>query len=63
MAKQPPQTYKVFAKLQGEAEQASAEGNVSGATPAIADDVLPDTLVILPLPGRPFFPVRFSPLA
>ena len=30
------------------------------ATPAVADDVLPDTLVLLPLPGRPFFPGRYS---
>ena len=30
------------------------------ATPAVADDVLPDTLVLLPLPGRPFSPDRCS---
>ncbi|MEE4202097.1 MAG: endopeptidase La [Halieaceae bacterium] len=32
-------------------------------TPAIADDVLPDTLVLLPLPGRPFFPGQVQPIA
>ena len=30
--------------------------------PAIAEDVLPDTLVILPLPGRPFFPGQVQPV-
>ena len=30
------------------------------ATPAVADDVLPDTLVLLPLPGRPFSPDKCS---
>lgn len=62
MAKQPPQTHKVFAKLQAEAEQEAAQGSISGTTPAIADDVLPDTLVILPLPGRPFFPGQIQPI-
>ena len=31
--------------------------------PALADDVLPDTLVLLPLPGRPFFPGQVQPIA
>ncbi len=30
--------------------------------PAIAEDVLPDTLVLLPLPGRPFFPGQVQPI-
>ena len=30
--------------------------------PAVADDVLPDTLVLLPLPGRPFFPGQVQPI-
>ena len=33
------------------------------ATPAVADDVLPDTLVLLPLPGRPFFPGQVQPVS
>ena len=36
------------------AEQAS--------TPAVAADVLPETLVLLPLPGRPFFPGQVQPI-
>ncbi|MEY2909158.1 MAG: endopeptidase La, partial [Pseudomonadota bacterium] len=31
--------------------------------PAVAEDVLPDTLVLLPLPGRPFFPGQVQPVA
>ena len=31
--------------------------------PAVADEVLPDTLVLLPLPGRPFFPCQVQPVA
>ena len=30
--------------------------------PAIAEDVMPDTLVLLPLPGRPFFPGQVQPI-
>ena len=33
------------------------------AAPALADDVLPDTLVLLPLPGRPFFPGQVQPVS
>jgi ATP-dependent Lon protease len=33
------------------------------AAPAVADDVLPDTLVLLPLPGRPFFPGQVQPVS
>jgi ATP-dependent Lon protease len=32
-------------------------------TPAIADDVLPDTLHIIPIPHRPFFPGQVQPVA
>lgn len=31
--------------------------------PAIADDVLPDTLYIMPIPNRPFFPGQVQPVA
>ncbi|NCZ64041.1 MAG: AAA family ATPase, partial [Cellvibrionales bacterium] len=30
--------------------------------PAVVEDVLPDTLVLLPLPGRPFFPGQVQPV-
>ena len=39
------------------------DGDHSVAAPALADDVLPDTLVLLPLPGRPFFPGQVQPVA
>ena len=39
------------------------DGDIADAsTPAVADDVLPDTLVLLPLPGRPFFPGQVQPI-
>ncbi|MEH6569461.1 MAG: endopeptidase La [Halioglobus sp.] len=31
--------------------------------PAVADDVLPDTLYIMPIPHRPFFPGQVQPVA
>jgi len=31
--------------------------------PAVADDVLPDTLFIMPIPNRPFFPGQVQPVA
>ncbi|MEH6582769.1 MAG: endopeptidase La [Halioglobus sp.] len=31
--------------------------------PAVADDVLPDTLCIMPIPHRPFFPGQVQPVA
>ena len=34
-----------------------------GFTPAVADDVLPDTLHIMPVPNRPFFPGQVQPVA
>lgn len=35
---------------------------VGGSAPALADDVLPETLVLMPLPGRPFFPGQVQPI-
>jgi ATP-dependent Lon protease len=32
-------------------------------TPAVADDVLPDTLYLMPVPHRPFFPGQVQPIA
>jgi ATP-dependent Lon protease len=32
-------------------------------SPAVADDVLPDTLYIMPIPHRPFFPGQVQPVA
>lgn len=40
-----------------------ASGAPDPAAPAVADDVLPDTLVLLPLPGRPFFPGQVQPVS
>ena len=31
-------------------------------TPAVADDVLPDTLYLMPVPHRPFFPGQVQPI-
>ena len=33
------------------------------AAPAIADEVLPDTLYLMPIPQRPFFPGQAQPVA
>ena len=40
--------------------ETSAEGR---QTPAVADDVLPDTLYLMPIPNRPFFPGQVQPVA
>ena len=32
-------------------------------TPAVADDVLPETLHLMPVPNRPFFPGQVQPVA
>ena len=32
-------------------------------TPAVADDVLPETLYLMPVPNRPFFPGQVQPVA
>ena len=34
-----------------------------GHAPAVADDVLPDTLYLMPVPNRPFFPGQVQPVA
>ncbi|WOJ95174.1 endopeptidase La [Congregibacter variabilis] len=40
------------------------DGEVSKAsTPAVADDVLPDSLYLIPVPQRPFFPGQVQPVA
>ena len=43
--------------------EGAPSADYDGATPAVADDVLPDTLVLLPLPGRPFFPGQVQPVS
>ena len=50
---------------EGEILPPEAEHGAAGdhPTPAVADEVLPDTLVLLPLPGRPFFPGQVQPVA
>ncbi len=35
----------------------------SGQAPAVAEDVLPDTLHLIPVPQRPFFPGQVQPVA
>jgi len=35
----------------------------SRGAPAVADDVLPDTLYLIPIPGRPFFPGQVQPVS
>ena len=43
--------------------ETAEESEYDVAAPALADDVLPDTLVLLPLPGRPFFPGQVQPVS
>ncbi len=38
-------------------------GEASVQTPAVADDVLPDSLYLIPVPQRPFFPGQVQPVA
>ncbi len=38
-----------------------ANGN-GGHAPAVADEVLPDTLYLMPVPNRPFFPGQVQPV-
>ena len=33
-----------------------------GGAPAVAGDVLPDTLYLMPIPNRPFFPGQVQPV-
>jgi len=35
----------------------------AASTPAVADDVLPDSLYLIPVPQRPFFPGQVQPVA
>ncbi len=44
-----------------DAELVAPEGEQR--TPAVADDVLPDTLYLMPVPSRPFFPGQVQPVA
>ncbi|MCB1674819.1 MAG: LON peptidase substrate-binding domain-containing protein, partial [Halioglobus sp.] len=39
------------------------EAQAEQHTPAVADDVLPDTLHLVPIPNRPFFPGQIQPVA
>ncbi len=39
------------------------EPGASPHTPAVADEVLPDTLTLMPIPNRPFFPGQVQPVA
>ncbi len=41
----------------------SADEPTRERSPAVADDVLPDTLYLIPSPGRPFFPGQVQPIA
>ncbi|MFT4874515.1 endopeptidase La [Congregibacter sp.] len=36
---------------------------LKSSTPAVADDVLPDSLYLIPVPQRPFFPGQVQPVA
>ena len=46
-----------------EQEQTVAADAKEQHTPAVADDVLPDTLHLVPIPNRPFFPGQVQPVA
>ena len=43
--------------------EGAPSADYDATTPAVADDVLPDTLVLLPLPGRPFYPGQVQPVS
>ena len=45
------------------AEDGSGATADSAHTPAVADEVLPDTLYLVPVPQRPFFPGQVQPVA
>ncbi|MEQ9394798.1 endopeptidase La [Haliea sp.] len=49
----------------GQQSQDNTTGNRAGSrhSPAIANDVLPDTLYLIPIPHRPFFPGQVQPVA
>ena len=44
-------------------EQGAKAGQGSQASPAVADEVLPDTIYLMPVPNRPFFPGQVQPVA
>jgi ATP-dependent Lon protease len=46
-----------------EAGQDAKSGRGDSFTPAVVDDVLPDTLYLMPIPNRPFFPGQVQPVA
>ena len=46
-----------------EAGQDAKSGRGESFTPAVVDDVLPDTLYLMPIPNRPFFPGQVQPVA
>jgi ATP-dependent Lon protease len=46
----------------GSPDDASQAGDTAKA-PAVADEVLPDTLYLIPVPQRPFFPGQVQPVA
>ena len=50
-------------EIQRDPEVLPPETGEDVTTPVLADEVLPDTLVLLPLPGRPFFPGQVQPVA
>ena len=39
------------------------DNSTSAGTPAVAEDVLPETLYIMPVPNRPFFPGQVQPVS
>lgn len=39
------------------------DGEAAAQAPAVADDVLPDSLYLIPVPQRPFFPGQVQPVA
>lgn len=62
MAEKSRKSRRLFAGLQGAGDSGDASDAAAHSIPAVADDVLPDTLVVLPLPGRPFFPGQIQPI-
>jgi ATP-dependent Lon protease len=44
-------------------EQGAKAGQGSQGAPAVADEVLPDTIYLMPVPNRPFFPGQVQPVA
>ncbi|MFO7552879.1 MAG: endopeptidase La [Haliea sp.] len=49
----------------GQQSQDNTTGNRAGSrhSPAVANDVLPETLYLIPIPHRPFFPGQVQPVA